>query len=147
MSNHTDNIGYCNNTATSIENKGVKYYDSTATSAERSEEHNTLAECLNTVETDFRMGELGEERTEILNVNFKRAQLIIAGGDYLAVGPNGPIASQYPEDVLEIIVGFSDFRQYDVYEWDDEFFQRALAHGDEELYEFIEEKLIPQWER
>lgn len=130
--------------ARTIIDEGITYWESPGRESRRQDTHETLFEGEQTIRDVFQEGIIDRERHSDCRATVAAAQLVLAAADYGHRGGNGTLASQYPDDVLERMHTFDDFRQYDVYEEDEDELQRRIQSTDSQLYGLVEKEIAPQ---
>lgn len=143
---NTDEISKCLNTARTVISEGISYWNAPGYDRRRQDEHEKLIECGFKIRELYKSGELGltPEEHELRRGEIEVAKLVLAAADYDARGASGSLASQYPSDVLERMIQVDNFRQYDVYDADEDELQQRIQSHDSQLYDLVREEIAPQ---
>lgn len=140
----TDDIEKCLKTARTIISEGISHWNETGLNRRRKQEHETLIDCGLTIRDLHIEGELNDEEHEKRRSEIEVAKLILAAADLDADQSDGTLAAQYPRDVLKRMITVDRFRQYDVYEAEDNELQQRIQSHDSQLYEMIRKEVAPQ---
>jgi hypothetical protein len=124
--------------------EGPTHWDGEGDERPRQDEHEYLDQGAKTIRDLYVEGVIGEERHEQSRATVAAAQLVLGAADYRHKGTQGVIAAQYPDDVLERMLTFDKFRQYDVYEAEEKELQQRIASKDTQLYELVQDEIAPQ---
>ena len=140
-----DDLGRCRRTAELIIDDGIREWARSTKEPARRDEHETLLECRTDIRNAYRNGRLTDDNLhDELRTIIEQARLVLAAADYDDRGDAGPIAAQFPDDVLETMLTLDGYRQYDVYDADNETLQRRIASKDGKLDTVIREEVAPQ---
>ena len=145
---NTDTISKCLNTARTVISEGISYWNAPGYDRRRQDEHEKLIECGFRIRDLYNTGELDitAEEHEMRRGEIEVAKLVLAAADYDARGASGSLASQYPQDVLERMIQVDNFRQYDVYDADEDELQQRIQSQDSQLYDLVRDEIAPQLE-
>lgn len=139
-----DDVKKCQNTAQTILSEGISHWNSPGYGRRRKEEHETLIDCGFTVRDLNVQGELADETHERLRSEVEVAKLVLAAADLDAEQSDGSLAAQYPQDVLDRMIEVDRFRQYDIYEANEDELQQRIQSHDGQLYDIVRKEVTPQ---
>jgi hypothetical protein len=139
-----DDIETCLNKANTVISEGISHWNAPGLARRRKNEHETLIECGFTVRDLNIQGDVFDETHDKLRSRIEVAKLVLAAADLDAAQSDGSLAAQYPRDVLERMIEVDRFRQYDVYEADDNELQQRIQSHDGQLYEMVRKEVAPQ---
>ncbi|GAA0541566.1 hypothetical protein ABNG02_13785 [Halorubrum ejinorense] len=139
-----DDIETCLNKAKTVISEGISHWNAPGLARRRKDEHETLIECGFTVRDLNIQGDVFDETHDKLRSRIEVAKLVLAAADLDAAQSDGSLAAQYPQDVLERMIEVDRFRQYDVYEADNNELQQRIQSHDGQLYEMVRKEVAPQ---